>query len=807
MSAAERESSTGGGSTPVNDALLRTGPSRQVIGLGATLVVAVALPLLPQPVTTPAWIAVAIAAAVFAAEPHPVVRRVFDTAGGVIATGLVLLLVTGTGGAASPLEDLYLLVLVYAAITRSGPRFGLYAGVVFLAVAVPGIVEGVGPDFWWDAVFDVTVWIATAIVAGLLVQQVRTSSREALRLRSVVDDLESPIVLLDAETLEILYANRASGTAVDASPAAMVGQRPDEVFPGASSPERFRQFIQRARLEGGTTSWEHAIERDEREVLFEVTARLVDLGERGEVLAVVSRDVTLDRRQRETEEQLAAIVAAADVAIIGCDPGGRIETWNPSAEGLYGWSADEARGRRFAALVEPEDETTGVRLPEGPHQRYETRHCRKDGSKVDVAVTISPIVSETGMSGSAVLVRDVTERKQQRRELEAREERFRRLAERARGAVYRIRFVPELELEYANPRLAEITGFPLEELHADPELIYRRVHPDDRDKLSRHQGQPAGDGVVRFRFQHRSGEWIWLEDHRSPEIQAGRIVADQGIAFDVTRREEVERARERTLAHERETARQLRRTMAAQEAFLRSISHELRTPLTSVLGLAGTLEAHMDRLPAEKARDLTQRLTHNARRLRGLLDDLLDVDRLSRGALQLDLHDNVNVARLCAAVVEEIDAPHHTIDLQVGETKLTLDRPKIERVIDNLIRNAVKHTPPGSTVTVRLEISDDDLRLEVEDDGPGVPEEIADEMFEPFRQGPEAEKAANPGTGVGLSLVRAFVSLHGGEVWYEDREPQGARFCIRLPRNPTEPDIAERTVDQLQHVGDPELGD
>ncbi|MDX1621675.1 MAG: PAS domain S-box protein [Nitriliruptorales bacterium] len=809
MSAAEPESSTGSGSTPANGALLRLGPSRQVIGLGATVVVAVALPLLPQPITAPAWIAVAIAAVVFVAEPHPVVRRLFDAAGGIIATGLVLLLVAGTGGANSPLEDLYLLVLVYAAITRSWRRFGVYTGVVFAAVAVPGLVAGLGGDFWWDAVFDVAVWIAAAVVAGMLLRRVRDSNRESLRLRSVVDHLQDPIAILDADTLEVVYANEASAAAVGKEPHEMVGKRPDELLAGASGREHFLEIIDRARRDGGTASWERRIERGGDVAVYEATARLVDLDQQGEVLAIMSRDVTAQRTQREMEQRLAAIVAAADTAIVSCDIQGRIQTWNRSAERLYGWSAHDARNRRFAALVEPEDETPEVRLPEGPHQSYETRHRCADGSLVDVAVTISPIVADEGMSGTAILVRDITERQQQRRELEAREERFRRLAERSQGAVYRIRFVPELALEYANPRLEEITGFPLEELQADPELIYRRVHPDDRDELNRYRGpgEASPDGVVRFRFRHRSGEWIWLEDHRSPEIESGRVVADQGIAFDVTRRAEVERARARALDHERETARQLRRTMAAQEAFLRGISHELRTPLTSVLGLAGTLEAHLEHLPPQRARHLTQRLAHNARRLRGLLDDLLDLDRLSRGALQLDLDDNVDLSRLCVAVVEEIEAPNHTIDLRVGRTELTLDRPKIERVIDNLLRNAVKHTPAGSTVAVRLEMADDDVLLHVEDDGPGIPSELADEIFEPFRQGPQAGTSANPGTGVGLSLVRAFVSLHGGEVWYEDREPHGARFCIRLPRQPTEPEVTDRTVPQLQHIGNPEVGD
>jgi signal transduction histidine kinase len=215
-------------------------------------------------------------------------------------------------------------------------------------------------------------------------------------------------------------------------------------------------------------------------------------------------------------------------------------------------------------------------------------------------------------------------------------------------------------------------------------------------------------------------------------------------------------------------------------AFLSAVSHELRTPLTSVLGFAETARRAVVQADPDVAHYL-ERLTANARRLQALMDDLLDVDRLSRSEVSPRLRD-VALADLVRRSVRSREAPDHRFHLDLTPVVLPLDQVMIDRVVDNLVRNAGRHTPPGTNVWVRVAPDDDGAIVVVEDDGPGVLPSDRERIFEPFQQGRRASTQASPGTGIGLALVRRFVEAHAGTVVVDERPGGGARFTIRLPR-------------------------
>ncbi len=376
--------------------------------------------------------------------------------------------------------------------------------------------------------------------------------------------------------------------------------------------------------------------------------------------------------------------------------------------------------------------------------------------------------------------------RQRRRDLEVREQRFRTLAEGTEGMVYRFSFTPRPVLEYMSPQFERITGFEIDELRTDPSLLLSRVHPEDRERLVFLTAEDPTDGprhpaVTMFRFQRADGSWIWLEDHHTPEVGGdGRVEADQGIVFDVTARQREQQAHEATLAHEQEASERLRQIVQAHRTFLSGISHELRTPLTGIMGFAQTLADHGPDLDEAGRKQLLGRLTGNANRLGRLLDDLLDLDRVNRDVLEVQLEDNVDMATVAATIADELAAPTHRIRLDVPTTSVRLDRPKVERIIDNLLRNAVRHTPAGTTVWLHVQNHNGEVLVTVEDDGPGVDGD-PETLFEPFRQGARASTQPSPGTGIGLALVRDFAALHDGTAWYEPREPRGSRFRVRLP--------------------------
>jgi signal transduction histidine kinase len=217
-----------------------------------------------------------------------------------------------------------------------------------------------------------------------------------------------------------------------------------------------------------------------------------------------------------------------------------------------------------------------------------------------------------------------------------------------------------------------------------------------------------------------------------------------------------------------------------KNTFLQAVSHELRTPLTSILGTALMLEQEDLNVTAEDARDLVGRMARNARKLNRLLADLLDVDRLARGVVEPQLQPT-DVGELVRRVASDQDlVGGSSLHVDVRPVVVPVDPPKVERMVENLIANALKHTPEGTPIWVMAAREDGGAVITVEDAGLGVPEELRADIFKPFRQGPDVP-AHSPGIGVGLALVARFAELHGGRAWLEDRPGGGASFKVFLP--------------------------
>jgi signal transduction histidine kinase/putative methionine-R-sulfoxide reductase with GAF domain len=261
----------------------------------------------------------------------------------------------------------------------------------------------------------------------------------------------------------------------------------------------------------------------------------------------------------------------------------------------------------------------------------------------------------------------------------------------------------------------------------------------------------------------------------------------RGLMVDITERKSAERAlraSERKYSdafkREREAAQRLRMLDEMKNTFLEAVSHDLRTPLTSILGSALTLERTKLDLPPEDALDMVGRIAANARKLERLLSDLLDLDRLQRGIVSpnrrpTDLEDFVLRA------VSEMDTKGRRIELDVRSGSVQIDQAKTERILENLLSNSLRHTPKDAKIWLRAQLQDDGVLFTVEDDGPGVPPELLEAIFEPFRQAPGSSSVHAPGVGIGLSLVRRFAELHGGNAWAEEREGGGASFHVFLP--------------------------
>jgi len=299
--------------------------------------------------------------------------------------------------------------------------------------------------------------------------------------------------------------------------------------------------------------------------------------------------------------------------------------------------------------------------------------------------------------------------------------------------------------------------------------------PSTKRSLEMHRRALAGETVT---FDDPFEDRIYhtrIEPYRGPD---GKIAGVVGLGVDVTERYRAEEVLRDALQREQQAAERLRALDEMKNAFLTAVSHELRTPLTSVLGFAQTLTR--DGLADDERMALQHRLVANAQKLDRLLGDLLDLDRLHRGLIEARRRP----ANLGSLVVRVADAwsmaAGRSVSIDAPSIVVAIDAPKVERIVENLLSNAAKYTPAGTRHWIRVRRTSDGALIAVEDDGPGIPGDLREVVFEPFRQGRELPSHA-PGVGIGLSLVGRFAALHGGRAWVEDRPGGGASFRVLLP--------------------------
>jgi signal transduction histidine kinase len=178
------------------------------------------------------------------------------------------------------------------------------------------------------------------------------------------------------------------------------------------------------------------------------------------------------------------------------------------------------------------------------------------------------------------------------------------------------------------------------------------------------------------------------------------------------------------------------------------------------------------------------------------VNDLLDLDRLSRGLVEPVLRPT-DVGALVRSLAEGSELLHgRKVQIDTAPVVIPIDGAKVERIVENLLGNTAKHTPPEATVWVRVEAVDDGALIRVEDDGPGVPPDLREQIFEPFLQG-TSRASHSPGVGVGLTLVARFAQIHGGRAWVQEREGGGASFRVFLPAEPVVPVEEDRNEHQV----------
>jgi PAS domain S-box-containing protein len=562
---------------------------------------------------------------------------------------------------------------------------------------------------------------------------------------------------------------------------------------GEPAPDPVDQVL---RLGTATALANHTVlvSKDERRIPIDDSASPIRQAG-GELLGVVLvfRDVGPQRRAERERGHLAAIIEHSGDAVVSKNLNGVIQSWNASAERLFGYRPDEIIGKPVTILIPPErleeEEQIISRLRRGlPAERIETMRVTKDGRQIPVSVSVSPIKDKEGqVIGASKLVHDISERKRWER----------RLAEQARllDLSYDAIVVRDAagRVSYWNKGAFEAYGY------TSQEAVGRNIHellrtefPEPLDRIREkfyRDGRWTGELVHR----RRDGARIvvvsrWALD-RDPGASPGSILETSN---DVTERKRIEKQ----LIHYREELEQriaertaeLDQSVRSLEELLYTIAHDLRAPNRAMQGYSHVLETEYGSRLDETARGYLQRISVAALRNDALIRDLLEFGRLAYTDVPVTAVDARKVAE---AAVEEVQGEarkrHATIEVaREGWPLVCANATLLEQVFCNLVDNALKYVSPERDPYIELsaKVEHGLATLQVKDNGPGIPLERQANIFEPFTRLNNA--AGSDGTGMGLAIVRKAAERMRGKAGVESRSGEGSSFWVQLPLAPRE---------------------
>ena len=515
---------------------------------------------------------------------------------------------------------------------------------------------------------------------------------------------------------------------------------------------------------------------------------------------------TWARREADVSAKLAAIVESSDDAIIGKDLNGIITTWNRGAERLFGYADREALGQPITMLMPPDRVDEGAvileRIRRGERiEHFETVRRRKDGTLLHVSLSVSPIIDAHGnVAGAAKIARDISERKRAEAALRESEERYRVLFEMSPVAVYSID--TSGVIQNFNRHAAELWGRAPAKGDTDERFCgsYRLFRPDG--SFMPHEECPMAEVVTGKIPEARDAEVLIerpdgsrvtvIVNIRPMKNERGQIIGAINCFYDISERKRGEEERERLLAREQAAREDAEAANHVKDEFLAVVSHELRTPLGSILTWTEMLKpgSKLDELP--RALDVIER---NARLQLRLVEDLLDLNRGSRGQITLDLGAHDLSAAILLPSLEttrfNAEAKHLMVEFE-GPTDLVWvegDAVRLQQIFSNLLSNAGKFTPEGGSIRVTLTGEAESAVVKIRDTGEGIAPEFLPHVFEIFRQQEGGLQTSHSGLGIGLALVKHLVDLHRGNIQIVSKGAGlGTEVTVTLPRLTSTPE-------------------
>ena len=478
---------------------------------------------------------------------------------------------------------------------------------------------------------------------------------------------------------------------------------------------------------------------------------------------------------RRTEDiYRKAIEDIRDYAIFMTDVDGIVTNWNVGAQHILGYTEEEIVGKDASKFFTIEDRTRAVPAKELATAATDGRaederwHVRKDGSRFWASGVVTPVRDPDGeLIGFSKVMRDMTERNKITEE----RDRFFALSIDMLCIVHL-----DGRFQRVNPAFQEVLGFTEEELLAMG--VFELLHPNDlAATLNEYERLSNGEPVtfMENRLRTKDNRYKWVAWSYFP-------VPEDGLAFGVGR--DMTELRQ---IHEvlRLRARELEDANRVKDEFLATMSHELRTPLTSILGWSRLLQS--DQLGEKEKERAVQVIQRNADAQSKLIEDLLDVSRIITGKLRIEAQP-VSFASITEGVINSLGPAADAKQLQLQTSidpaagPILGDPARLQQIVTNLVSNAIKFTPPGGRIDVRVTREDPCVRLEVTDSGVGIAAEHLPHIFERFRQVDSSNVRAHGGLGLGLAIVDYLVRQQAGRVAAESEGVgKGATFSVEFP--------------------------
>ena len=492
------------------------------------------------------------------------------------------------------------------------------------------------------------------------------------------------------------------------------------------------------------------------------------------------------------KELLATTLASIGDGVIVTDNQSRVSFLNPEAERLTGWTSANAEGRPLSVVFRIVNERTR-RVTENPVEKAlrlgtivglanHTMLLREDGTEFLIDDSAAPIRNKDGSLFGVVLVfRDVTE---QRRLYEAREQ-LAAIVEYS-GEAIATKNVDGI-IQTWNRSAEQLFGYSADEIIGKPVTILipaNRLSEEDEILSRLRRGVPA-ERVETIRLK-KDGTPIPVSLTVSPiKDPDGEVIGASKLIQDITTRQRIEQQRQQLLAREQSLRTQAEAAGRMRDEFLATVSHELRTPLNAILGWATML--NNDNTDSAVARRGIESIERNAKAQAQLIEDLLDVSRIISGKVCLDVKP-VMVTPIIHSALDAVRPAAEAKSIQLDVTidpaaeHLRVDSARLQQVIWNLLSNSIKFTPANGKVTVRVKRVASKTEIAVSDTGEGINPEFLPYVFDRFQQADSSVTRKHGGLGLGLSITRHLVEMHGGTIEANSGgKGRGATFIVRLP--------------------------